>query len=99
MMKSLIPGFLRRKVPLVLQYEMVECGAASLSMILQYFGKYLPLSDLRYQCGVSRDGSNMLNLKKAALHYGLSVKVGKPKPKEIVELMLADDGVLLKMGS
>ena len=85
MMKSLIPGFLRRKVPLVLQYEMVECGAASLSMILQYFGKYLPLSDLRYQCGVSRDGSNMLNLKKAALHYGLSVKVGKQKPREILD--------------
>ena len=85
MMKYLIPGFLRRKVPLVLQYEMVECGAASLSMILQYFGKYLPLSDLRYQCGVSRDGSNMLNLKKAAIHYGLSVKVGKQKPREILD--------------
>ena len=85
MMKYPIPGFLRRKVPLVLQYEMVECGAASLSMILQYFGKYLPLSDLRYQCGVSRDGSNMLNLKKAALHYGLSVKVGKQKPREILD--------------
>ena len=64
---------------------MVECGAASLSMILQYFGKYLPLSDLRYQCGVSRDGSNMLNIKKAALHYGLSVKVGKQKPNEILD--------------
>ena len=85
MKKTLIPAFFRRKVPLVLQYEMVECGAASLSMILQYFGKYLPLSDLRYQCGVSRDGSNMLNLKKAAIHYGLNVKVGKQRPREILD--------------
>ena len=85
MMKYPFPRLLQRKVPLVLQYEMVECGAASLSMILQYFGKYLPLSDLRFQCGVSRDGSNMLNLKKAAQHYGLSVKVGKQKPREILD--------------
>ncbi len=73
-----------KSVPLVLQYEIVECGAASLSMILQYFGKYLPLSELRYQCGVSRDGSNMLNIKKAAIHYGLDVSVSKPKIDELL---------------
>ena len=71
------------KVPLVLQYEMVECGAASLSMILRSMGKYLPLSELRYQCGVSRDGSNLLNIKKAAMHYGLDVKAAKPTPDDI----------------
>ena len=74
-----------RKVPLVLQYEMVECGAASLSMILRSMGKFLPLSELRYQCGVSRDGSNLLNVKKAAIHYGLDVKAAKPTVDEICE--------------
>lgn len=85
MIQRVVRSLFRKKVPLVLQYEMVECGAASLSMILQYFGKYLSLSELRYQCGVSRDGSNMLNIKKAALHYGLNVRVGKQKPKEILK--------------
>lgn len=73
-----------KSVPLVLQYEMVECGAASLSMILRTYGKYLPLSELRYQCGVSRDGSNLLNIKKAAIHYGLDAKGAKPSVDEIL---------------
>ena len=85
-MNNLITQKLRRsRVPLVLQYEMVECGAASLSMILRYFKKYISLSELRYQCGVSRDGSNMLNIKKAAMHYGLNVKAKKANAEEIVQ--------------
>ncbi len=80
-----IDKFRKKSVPLVLQYEMVECGAASLSMILRYFGKFLSLSELRYQCGVSRDGSNMLNIKKAAVHYNLDVTVKKPTAEDIAD--------------
>lgn len=50
------------KVPLVLQYEAVECGAASLSMILRYYEKFVPLGDIRIGCSVTRDGSNLKNL-------------------------------------
>ena len=80
----MINRLFKRKVPLVLQYEMAECGAASLSMILQYFGKYLSLSEIRYQCGVSRDGSNMLNIKRAAINYGLEVTAAKPDLSQLL---------------
>lgn len=62
------------KVPVVMQMEALECGAASLAMILAYHGRIEPLEKVRMACGVSRDGTSVKAIKSAAAAYGLSAK-------------------------
>lgn len=71
------------KVPVVMQLEALECGAASLCMILAYYDKWIPLEQVRSDCGVSRDGSNAKNVLKAARHYGLSAKGYRYEPEAL----------------
>ena len=60
-----------------MQMEATECGAASLAMILAYYGLRLPLEKVREDCGVSRDGSKLSNIGKTAIRYGMEVHVYK----------------------
>jgi NHLM bacteriocin system ABC transporter peptidase/ATP-binding protein len=64
----------KKKVPVIMQMEMLECGAASLAMILAYHGKWIPLEKVRRDCGVSRDGSKASSIVKAARLYDLASK-------------------------
>ena len=73
------------KVPVIMQLEALECGAASLAMVMAYYEKWVPLEQVRADCGVSRDGSNAKNISKAAKSYGFKVQAFSRTPKTIRE--------------
>ena len=60
--------------PIIMQLEALECGAASLAMVMAYYGKWVALEQVRVDCGVSRNGSNAKNITRAAQKYGFKTK-------------------------
>lgn len=71
------------KVPVVMQLEVLECGAASLTMIMHYYRKWLPLEQVRVDCGVSRDGVNARNILLAARSYGMEANAWRVDPEDL----------------
>ncbi len=73
------------KVPVVMQMEALECGAASLTMIMHYYRKFIPLEQARVDCGVSMDGANAKNIIVAARSYGMKANAWRVEPEDLLE--------------
>jgi ATP-binding cassette subfamily B protein len=75
--------FRRQPVPVVLQLNPLDCGAACLTMVLRYYGLGTDLSECSEHCGPGRDGLTANAIARAARDYGLRVKAYTLEPKDI----------------
>ena len=71
------------QVPVVMQMEALECGAASLTMIMHYYKNWIPLEQARVDCGVSMDGASAKNILVAARSYGLTANAWRVEPEDL----------------
>ena len=78
----------RITTPILLQMHASECGAACLGSILAYFGRWVPLTELREKCEVSRDGSSAASLARASRHYGLECNGLSIRAEQLKKLQL-----------
>src|SRR5262249_19598486 len=78
-----LPGpLVRRRVPVVLQLNQVECGAASLAMILGFHGRRTGVAECRAACGAGRSGATAATLLRAARAYGLQARGYAVEPRD-----------------
>ncbi len=61
----------RRQLEHVQQMTAADCGAACLAMVLQYFGRVVPLDQLTLAVGADHNGVSALGILRAARSYGL----------------------------
>ena len=78
----------RARVPVIMQMEALECGAACLAMVMAFYGKWVPLEQVRQDCGVSRDGSNAKNVLIAARSYGFDAQGFRCEVSALQESMM-----------
>jgi ATP-binding cassette, subfamily B, bacterial len=64
----------RRRLPVLMQMDATECGAACLAMLLTYYGRETNVTEVRQRCGSGRDGQTARTLVTVARSYGLRTR-------------------------
>lgn len=82
----------RKRVPIVRQMAVADCGAAALAMVLGYHGKTVSIGELRSHLGVGRGGASVASLVRTGRSFGLR---GRGVRLEIEDLSSLPCGAIL----
>lgn len=77
-----------RRVPVQLQFNPTECGAACLAMILSYHGRATGIAECRARLGPGRDGVKVQTIVQAARDYGLRTRVYSAELHQFMHISL-----------
>jgi ABC-type bacteriocin/lantibiotic exporter with double-glycine peptidase domain len=88
MIRFLAKKIRSRRVPVILQMNAVECGAACLAMILNYHGRQTDVGECRDRCRMGPGGLTALNIVQAAREIGLHVNALSLSPNALDEITL-----------
>lgn len=72
-----------RRLPVILQSEMAECGLACLAMISSAHGRRIDLGSLRQRFPISMHGSSLGELLHIADELGLATRVLQVEPRQL----------------
>lgn len=75
---------MRNHIPFVKQHEEKDCGAACLSMILQFYGKKIPLAEIAEAVKIDQFGANIYGLLEGGRQFDL---IGTALEGTVVELV------------
>lgn len=76
-----------KQVPLIKQHNEKDCGAASVCMILSYYGKHIPLSSAREAVQVDQHGASIYGLQTGSKKFGLNSCAYEGSPEDVWEAL------------
>ncbi|MCO7226646.1 peptidase domain-containing ABC transporter [Pleionea sp. CnH1-48] len=83
---SLLSFKSEKRLPIILQTEMAECGLACLSMISSYYGHKIDLNTLRRSYPVSLKGATLKSLMMTADHLKFSTRAVRLDMDNLINL-------------
>ena len=72
-----------KKIHVVPQFQQTECGLCVITMILNYYGAYYSLNDIRKKLTVGRDGLSIKLMIDTLEGYNVNARAYKASVKEL----------------
>lgn len=77
------PAFASRRLPVLYQSEVAECGIVCLAMVASFHGHHLDMNSARHRFPISLKGTSLKNVIDFARMIGLSARALRAEPAQL----------------